>query len=308
MPGRPSSVNAWLVPLDAGGWMLVDGGIDTDEAWSVLSAAIMATVGRDELKLNVITHMHVDHVGLVGRVRDAFGGALAMGELDATRRRHAAANPDEERDYRVAMLASNGAPEALVEAGAAAGRSAGGGPFTEVNLPLPSATETLSGAPEWVSVWTPGHTAGHTSLFRPRDGTLIAGDAVIPRVTPTIGVNRQRTDPVGDYLDTLDRLEALEPRVVLGGHGVELYGVDRIREIRTAVEAESRQIADLLGPEPLTAWQVVRMRHPGRDLPTGPWMQALREVRAHLDRLADQYVASHVEAEGPTEFVREATR
>src|SRR6185436_16692501 len=90
-------------------------------------------------------------------------------------------------------------------------------------------------APGWRFVWTPGHTAGHVSLFRADDRVLVAGDAVMPRITPTLGVNRQREDPVGDYLEALERLRGLRPALVLPGHGEPLDdGGARMRELHDA--------------------------------------------------------------------------
>lgn len=37
----------------------------------------------------------------------------------------------------------------------------------------------VPGLPDWECVPTPGHTPGHVAFFRPGDGTLIAGDAVL---------------------------------------------------------------------------------------------------------------------------------
>jgi hypothetical protein len=33
--------------------------------------------------------------------------------------------------------------------------------------------------PDWAVIHTPGHTPGHLSLYRRRDGVLITGDAVV---------------------------------------------------------------------------------------------------------------------------------
>ena len=40
MPGRPPQVNAYLAECGDGGWMLVDGGLNTDEAWAALDAGV----------------------------------------------------------------------------------------------------------------------------------------------------------------------------------------------------------------------------------------------------------------------------
>jgi glyoxylase-like metal-dependent hydrolase (beta-lactamase superfamily II) len=124
------------------------------------------------------------------------------------------------------------------------------------------------------------------SLFRAEDGVLVAGDAVLPRITPTLGVNRQRADPVGDYLGALDRLEALGAARALAGHGepIDAPG-ERIAELRRAAEAETEAVAALVAGWPCTAWEAARRRHPHPEYPPSVLMHALRETLAHLDRL-----------------------
>jgi hypothetical protein len=68
---RPRTVHAYLLET-SGGPVLVDGGADTGEAWEVLDGAVRACIGRwSDLKLQLVTHMHVDHIGLARRIRQA---------------------------------------------------------------------------------------------------------------------------------------------------------------------------------------------------------------------------------------------
>jgi glyoxylase-like metal-dependent hydrolase (beta-lactamase superfamily II) len=99
-------------------------------------------------------------------------------------------------------------------------------------------------------------------------------------------VNRQRADPVGDYVAALDRLEALAPSLVLPGHGAP-PGAERIGELRAAAEEETETVAACLDAGPASTWEAVDRRYPGRELATSTRMLALRETRAHLDRLAE---------------------
>lgn len=289
MPGRPPAVHAYAAALDGGGWMLVDGGLNTDAAWSALEAGVEAAAGGWEaVSVHVVTHMHMDHVGLAARVRARSGASVWMGRLDAERMAHAAAHPDDEAAYRAALLRRCGAPAEMLRTVEALRRGAEPlAPPVAVDGTLDGDGGDVPGAPGWRFHWTPGHTAGHVSLLRPADGVLVAGDAVLPRITPTLGVNRQRADPVGDYMAALDRLEALAPTLVLPGHGGPPEdGMARIRELRAAADGETEAIAALLGADGRTCWEVVDARYPGREMPAATRMLALRETLAHLDRLA----------------------
>jgi glyoxylase-like metal-dependent hydrolase (beta-lactamase superfamily II) len=281
-------VHAYVAALDDGRLVLVDGGLNTDPAWEALDAGVRAVAGGwAAVALHVITHMHMDHVGLAARVRGACGAPVLMGQLDAERMAHAAAEPEDEAEYRAALLRRCGAPDPVVRAVEEARRSAEPlAPAVHVDLSLAGDGGDLPGAPGWRWLWTPGHTAGHVSLHRPADGVVIGGDVVLPRITPTLGVNRQREDPVADYVHALDRLEALSPSLVLPGHGAPQEGVRRIRELRDAANGETETVAGLLGAEPRTCWQVVDLRYPGREMSVSTRMLALRETLAHLDRLA----------------------
>ncbi|HYR08523.1 MAG TPA: MBL fold metallo-hydrolase [Longimicrobium sp.] len=310
MPGRPPQVNAYLARCGDGGWMLVDGGLNTEEAWAALDAGVRSAAGGwDAVAVHVVTHMHMDHVGLAARVRDASGAAILTGRLDAERMAHAAAHPDEEAGYRAALLRRCGAPDEMVRTVEELQRSAR--PFTatlDFDGVLDGEEGEVPGAAGWRFVWTPGHTAGHVSLFRPADRVLIAGDAVLPRITPTLGVNRQRADPVGDYAAALARLEALRPALVLPGHGeAPEDGVGRIRELRAAADGETETVRALLDAEPRSCWQVVDARYPGREMPPATRMLALRETLAHLDRLASAGRASvRQEPDGAARFFLDA--
>jgi glyoxylase-like metal-dependent hydrolase (beta-lactamase superfamily II) len=189
-----------------------------------------------------------------------------------------------------------------VEEGHARARAAA--PPVTVDGTLDGEQGGVRGATEWRFVWTPGHTAGHVSLFRPDGGVLVAGDAVLPRITPTLGVNRQRADPVGDYLEALGRLQALPPAVVLPGHGDPLHGVERIRELHAAAEGETETVAGLLDDDEATTWQVVDRRYAGRELQPSTRMLALRETLAHLERLVGTGPAARRGHDGAERFRR----
>jgi glyoxylase-like metal-dependent hydrolase (beta-lactamase superfamily II) len=101
--------------------------------------------------------------------------------------------------------------------------------------------------PGWRWIHTPGHTAGHVSLFRDADRTLVAGDAfVTTRQESLLAVAAQAAEVHGPpaYFTpdweharrSVEQLAALEPEVAATGHGIPMFG----EEMRRALHALAR--------------------------------------------------------------------
>jgi glyoxylase-like metal-dependent hydrolase (beta-lactamase superfamily II) len=99
---------------------------------------------------------------------------------------------------------------------------------------------TVPSMPGWRWIHTPGHTAGHVSLFRESDRALIAGDAfVTTKQESALAVLTQRREIHGPpaYFTTdwpaarasVERLAALEPSLAVTGHGQSMRG-EELRE------------------------------------------------------------------------------
>jgi glyoxylase-like metal-dependent hydrolase (beta-lactamase superfamily II) len=93
----------------------------------------------------------------------------------------------------------------------------------------------LPDMPDWKWVHTPGHAPGHISLFRNKDGVLIAGDAVVTTNQQSLfsvltqkeelcGPPKYFTPDWGAAARSVKGLAALEPNVIASGHGHSLYG------------------------------------------------------------------------------------
>ncbi len=102
-------------------------------------------------------------------------------------------------------------------------------------------------APDWVAIHTPGHTAGHISLFRGADGVVIAGDAVTTTQQESlIAVATQRLELHGPpaYFTTdwdaarwsVQRLAATRVETLLSGHGQPMAGESMRRDLRDLAE------------------------------------------------------------------------
>ena len=305
LPFRPRTVHAFLAELAPARWMLVDGGVNSDVAWLTVSAAVNQIAGGwERVAIHFVTHMHIDHFGLAGRVAAASDAALVMSRLDAERAAHAQNRPAEEHEYRAELLARHGAPPTLWGSANPA-EPPPSNPWLAYAAPdhtVEGERGPLPGAAGWEYLWTPGHTAGHMALFRGEDRLLIAGDAVLLDISPTVGVNRQRRDPVRDYLDALGRLAQLEPGLILPGHGASITGpAGRLAELRAETESEGERVLALLERAGSTAWEIAARRYAGRELPDHARVQALRETLAHLEHL-------HAGGKASREMVQQVVR
>jgi len=73
---------------------------------------------------------------------------------------------------------------------------------------------------EWFVVHTPGHTSDHFCLHDPEGGTLLAGDHVLPTITPHISGIASSPDPLASFFYSLDRVAEIHGVArVLPAHG-----------------------------------------------------------------------------------------
>jgi glyoxylase-like metal-dependent hydrolase (beta-lactamase superfamily II) len=96
--------------------------------------------------------------------------------------------------------------------------------------PAPDGTLSLGQHIQVTIVPTPGHTAGHTSLWLERDGILFAGD-MLSDVDPPILADTARS--ADDYISSLDALAPLVgmAATIIPGHGTQCDGDEATRRL-----------------------------------------------------------------------------
>ncbi|MCX4822745.1 MBL fold metallo-hydrolase [Streptomyces sp. NBC_01142] len=308
------------------GPVLIDTGWDDPASWDTLVAGLGALdVSVADIHGVVITHHHPDHHGLSGQVREASGAWIAMHAADsAVVRRTREAEPGLWLDYLADKLARAGAPEehtAPLRTARAAGRTSRL-PGLRAALPdreiVPGELLDLAGR-RLRAVWTPGHTPGHVCLHleeahpanRPGNGRLFSGDHLLPEITPHIGLYEDPddatvTDPLGDYLDSLERIGRLAPAEVLPAHQYAFPdAAGRVQELLAHHEDRLTGLLALLA-EPLTPWQVaerMEWNRPWGQIPYGSRNIAVSEAEAHLRRLVKLGRAEALAGSVPTAYV-----
>ncbi|MFI2199762.1 MBL fold metallo-hydrolase [Streptomyces sp. NPDC020192] len=311
----------YVVETDRGP-VLVDAGWDDPGSWDALTAGLgECGTAVAEVYGVVVTHHHPDHHGLSARVREASGAWVALHAADAAIvRRTRETRPERWFTYMAAKLTAAGAPEDHVAPlRSPRPRSLPGlSPALPDREILPGELLDLPGR-RLRAIWTPGHTPGHVCLHLeehhpaqlPGSGRLFSGDHLLPEITPHIGLYEDPdddvvTDPLGDYLDSLERIGRLAPAEVLPAHQYAFTdGPGRVRELLVHHEERLAGLLALLA-EPLTPWQLaerMEWNRPWADIPYGSRNIAVSEAEAHLRRLVKLGRAEQVAGSAPVAYV-----
>jgi len=222
IPRNPLRYVSSYAFASGGALVLLDTGWAAEESWQALVAGL-GSIGASlqDVRGVLVSHMHLDHAGLAGRLRDASGAWIAMHPAD----RALIANSD----MRDAEQAVSGQLAFVRSLGAAADEAAAsvGSPeeyraFTSIALPDRELSDgDLADVPGWRlrAVHTPGHTPGHLCFVDELSQRLFAGDHILPRITPNISVYAlEGARPLADYLESLAKVRDLDVDEIMPAH------------------------------------------------------------------------------------------
>lgn len=221
------SAGVWRAGTRFVNWYLVDAG---DEGVTVVDAGLpayrwtldrsLAAIGRSrgDVRAVVLTHGHVDHVGMAGSLAEE-GASVHLHPADAA----LAADPRRNRTERSVAGYLPFPPTLAFVAHCLANGALRPGPMPSVVPLVDGATVPVPGRPLVTHV--PGHTDGSCLLeFREHD-TVFVGDllcTVSPftgRAAPPQLQTRASNRDSAQALASLERLEPIRARTVLPGHG-----------------------------------------------------------------------------------------
>ena len=309
LPLRLNHVNIWLLE-EADGWTAIDTGLHHDATYEIWGKVEGELFRGKPLRRLLATHGHTDHCGIAGWMVQKFDVPFLTTHtewLAARVRIIDESRPISERTKHFAMV--HDCDDAMVES-FIAHRKLMAPMLAEQPRSIVEIREgeklTL-GQREWRVMVCGGHADAHASLYCENDGILIAGDQILQRISPMIGVfpDRPRGNPLRDYLGSLPRfLDLPSDLLVLPGHGVPFYGLHvRTQEL---MQHHEERLADLLAhlDQPRSASSCTRhlFDHAVRE---GQSRLALAETLAHLNYLVhDGQVQRSFNDNGQLTFIR----
>ena len=278
------------------GWTVIDPGFDyppAREAWEVRASSVGLDFGN--IARIVVTHLHPDHIGLARWLQVRSGAPVFMLEDEIRNARHVW-DPDWGVEAFVGFLVRNGMDAKTAEATAGT---------TRLGVRLPERMEALRegdvvpvGDRASRIIHTPGHSDYHFVLHDRERRLLFAGDHVLLRITPNIGLwTYTEPRPLERYLESLEGLRGLGVDLVLPGHGPIFHDLDgRIDELISHHAERLSEMHALLDGKPATPYEVAH-RHFPQDLTDHQLRFALAETLAHLEHLVGEGRAERLDGE-----------
>ena len=276
--------------------MLLDCGWNTDSAYAALEEGMKEHGSHpNDIDKLVITHVHPDHYGMAGRLKQQSSCELVLHEKDAEVINTRYFAPKGLMDNMAAFMESNGVPPMD-----SPNMSRGSMGMIGMVAAVPPDTEVKGGETfkvgdfDFEIIWTPGHSPGHICLYEPNRKVLLTGDHILPTITPNVSIHAQTYgSPLGDYMRSLHLLVDLDVDIVLPAHEFEITDLrKRVHEIEGHHEERLDEMVNCVDGGGSTAWEVAgRVKWATgslKDFEPHTQRSAVGETLAHLEFLFEQ--------------------
>jgi glyoxylase-like metal-dependent hydrolase (beta-lactamase superfamily II) len=256
----PAWVNTYAVEA-GGGLLLLDCGTDWEPGREALRNGF-ESLGLDESAVHtlVVSHLHLDHVGMSARLVREWGCRFVMHERAAKLVDRYNDTPGYvDRLLRIGH--THGVPDRLLES-ATADLATRPDYMPLIDPPdhtVADGERIEIGGGRWLEVvHTPGHEPAHICLLDSQTGILFSGDHILPRISPVIMWDEDLGDPLGDYMSSLRKLLAIGIELTYPAHGTLVdQGDDRARQILLHHDRRLLDMAGLVRERDSTAWEVM---------------------------------------------------
>jgi glyoxylase-like metal-dependent hydrolase (beta-lactamase superfamily II) len=302
-------VNCYLIEDDP--LTLVDTGPNSGKSLDELEQALAARGHRvEDLERIVLTHQHLDHVGLLEILQRRSGAEVAAFHLLGPYLENFTANATADDDFAQEIMRRNGTPAELATVlGAVGAAFRAFGSRGHVTHPLRDG-DTLAFRDRRLRVMhRPGHSPSDTVFWDQDRKLLIAGDHLLAHISSNPLVSRpldgggtgKRPPALITYIDSMTATRELPAELVLSGHGEPITDhVALIDERLRMHDRRARKILKMLSEGPLSAYDIA-LQMWGNIAVTQAYL-TISEVLGHIDLLVRDGLASEHERDDVVYF------
>jgi len=292
-PFAVGRVNCYL--LEDEPLTLVDTGPNSGKALDELQGQLGERgYSIDDLELVILTHQHIDHLGLVEIIVEHSGAEVAALGLAAERLANFADDAEEEDQFAVELMLRNGIPQEVAFALQSVSRSfRGWGARAEVTRPLGDGEKLALRDRALQVLHRPGHSPSDTVFWDERRRILIAADHLIahissnPLITRPLDDSGQRTQALVAYIESMKKTREMPAEIVLSGHGEPITDHVALIDDRLAKhERRKEKIYGLIAERPQTGYEIAQAIW-GNVAVTQAFL-TLSEVIGHADLLLNE--------------------
>ncbi|HTX10025.1 MAG TPA: MBL fold metallo-hydrolase [Solirubrobacteraceae bacterium] len=309
-------VNCYLIEDDP--LTLIDTGPNSGKSLDDLDRALAAHgYGIEELGLIVLTHQHMDHIGLLEILARRSGAEVAaldlLGPYLSDFSRSAAADDE----FAQTVMRRHGVPADLATVlGSLAAAFRAFGSSGRVTHPLADGEDLELRDRKLTILHRPGHSPSDTILWDSDRGILIAGDHLLAHISsnplvsrplasthpsPTAGASEPRPRALLQYMESMRATREMPARLVMPGHGDPILDHAELIDERLRMHRRrAERIHQILDAGPLSAYEIA-VRMWGNVAVTQAYL-TLSEVLGHLDLLVSTDQAIEHDSDGLSVF------
>jgi glyoxylase-like metal-dependent hydrolase (beta-lactamase superfamily II) len=307
-PFAVGRVNCYLIEDDP--LTLLDAGPNSATSLTALEASLDAHGHRvEDLQRIVVTHQHIDHIGLVEILATRSGAEVCALDRLAPWLADYKQEMEENDSFSAAIMLRNGIPQDVVYALRAVSASfRAWGAAANVTRPLSDGDLLEFASRGWRVLHRPGHSPSDTLFWDEASGELFGGDHLIKRISsnpllskPLGSTSDERPRALMTYMDSLRLTREMEVSVVFAGHGEPVEAHRALIDERFRMhERRADKLCALIAQRPRNAYELAQELW-GNVAVTQAFL-TLSEVLGHVDLLIDEGRVAEREADGVAHF------
>jgi len=284
---------------------LVDTGPNSGTSFDELERG----VGRlgfalEDIELVILTHQHIDHLGLVSLVASRSGADVAAIEAAVPFVENYSAEAQEDDAFALELMLRNGIPQDVASALQSVSRAfRAWGAQADVTRVLKDGDRIDFRDRTLEVCFRPGHSPSDTVFYDRSRRWLVAADHLLKHISSNPLITRPR-DPSGPrpqalvtYLESLRKTREMDIELVLPGHGEPITNHRSLIDQRLVLHARrANKLCRLIGERPQSAYELAQALW--GDIAVTQAYLTLSEVLGHLDLLVNDGRVREVTGDG----------